>query len=261
MIKFTWYGTASVLLDLDGEKILFDPFFRMNSKLEQPKLEEFCDVDYIFNTHPHFDHLCDLPKILKNTKAKFYGTPTAYLRLETQGVDVEKKVEILCPHEHIQTKNADIFIHRTRHVKNDVFLILRTAFRIIFKFKFKKALQILSAHHKFLMGGDIVAYEVRAKDKTILIFGSAGFDENANLPENVDVLIWPFQGRSNISSYSQKIISRIKPKLVILDHFDNAFPPITNNIKTQKFVNKMKSKQKLKVIVPKYKRTINLSDD
>ena len=63
MIKFTWLGTATIKFDIDGEKTLFDPFFRMNDKLEKPELKEFCEVDYIFNTHPHLDHACDLPLI------------------------------------------------------------------------------------------------------------------------------------------------------------------------------------------------------
>lgn len=42
---------ATILIDVGGEKLLFGPFFRMNKKLECPKLEEFCDVDFIFNTH------------------------------------------------------------------------------------------------------------------------------------------------------------------------------------------------------------------
>ncbi len=259
MINFTWFGTATVLLEINGEKLLFDPFFRMNDKLKKPDIKEFSEVDCIFNTHPHFDHLCDIPEILKISKAQFYGTPTAYLRLETQGVDVEKRVEILCPHDYIKTKNAEIFVHRTKHVKNDVWLVLRTAFRILFKFQFKKALKILKTHKQFLMGGDIVAFEIKTEGKTILIFGSAGFDERAKLPREVDYLVWPFQGRSNMEKYSKKIVMSLNPKVVILDHFDNAFPPITNTIKTTKFTKMMKKECKnMKIITPKYKKTITL---
>lgn len=38
MINLTWFGTATILIDVDGEKLLFDPFFRMNDKLERPEL-------------------------------------------------------------------------------------------------------------------------------------------------------------------------------------------------------------------------------
>lgn len=29
MIKIIWYGTATILLQVDEEKLLFDPFFRL----------------------------------------------------------------------------------------------------------------------------------------------------------------------------------------------------------------------------------------
>ncbi len=253
MIGVTWFGTASVLIEVGGEKILFDPFFRMNKKLEKTDMDVFVNVDYIFNTHPHFDHLRDLPAILAKTDAKFYGTPTAYLRLETQGVDVDKKVEILCPHEEVKTAKTEILTHRTFHVRNDVGIILKTAARILFLWEFGRAFRILKEHNNFRMGGDILAYEIRAEDKTILLFGSAGFDERAKLPKEVDILIWPYQGRLNMLKYSLPIIEAINPKTVVLDHFDDAFPPITGKVDVEKFVGVMRQKHpEIRVIVPKY---------
>ena len=56
------------------------------------------------------------------------------------------------------------------------------------------------------------------------------------IPKKVDVLVWPFQGRTNITKYSLPIIEKIKPKTIILDHFDDAFPPVTTHINTEKFL-------------------------
>ncbi len=259
MSSLTWYGTATILLDVNGEKLLFDPFWRMNKKLEQPNLQVFTDVDYIFNTHPHFDHLKDVPTILKNSNAKLYGTPTAYLRLETQGVDVDNKVEILCPHDQVVTKNAVVNVHRTFHVKNDVGIVLLTAGRILGKFQIHKAINILATHHHFHMDGDIVAFEVNFDGKKILIFGSAGFDERAKIPQNVDILVWPYQGRTGMAKYSLPIIEKIKPKKIVLDHFDNAFPPITSAVDTNKFVELMKEKHpEIEIVVPKFAQKIEI---
>ncbi len=259
MIKFTWFGTASVLIEIDGEKLLFDPFFRMNEKLEQPDLDVFCNVDYIFNTHPHFDHLCDVPQILENSNAKLYGTATAYLRLETQGVDVENKVEILCPHESLKTSHAEIFAHRSKHIKNNLAIVLITVLRGLSRFDIAKAVKILKKHKNFLMSGDIVAFEVKTQGKTILLFGSAGIDQSVNLPKDVDVLVWPYQGRTNMAKYSLPIIEKINPKVIVLDHFDDSFPPITGKVNTNKFVEFMKKKHpEIKVIVPKYAKSFKL---
>lgn len=259
MIKLTWFGTATIILEVDGEKLLFDPFFRRNKKLEQPKIDEFCNVDYIFNTHPHFDHLCDMPKILEKTEAQFYGCPVAYNRLKAQCVDVDNKVNKIYVNDTIFTKNSQIKVHSSKHITNDFGIILKTALQTVFKFKIHKAVEILSLHNDFRMGGEIVAFEIDADNKKLLLFGSAGLDEKANLPKDVDVLIWPYQGRSNMAKYSLPIIEKISPKLVVLDHFDDAFPPITGKVNISKFVKIMKKKHpEIGVIVPEYKKSIEL---
>lgn len=261
MIKLTWFGTATILMEIDGEKLLFDPFFRMNKNLEQPKLEEFCDADFIFNTHSHFDHLCDLPMILKNSKAKLYSPSPAYDRLKLQGVDVENKVVVMKEHETLTTKNAKIKTYPSAHIKNNLSIVTLVALEVLFTFKIHKAYKLLQLHHQYLMGGKIYAYEIEHKGKKILLFGSAGIDKKVDLPSDVDVLIWPFQGRTGMSRYSLPIIERIKPKVVILDHFDDAFPPITGHVNTDKFVKIMRKKHpEIKVIVPQFRKPINLEN-
>ena len=109
------------------------------------------------------------------------------------------------------------------------------------------------------MKGEIVAYEVNAEGKKIFLMGSAGNMKNYNYPKDIDVLVWPFQGRSNITRYSMKIVEKIAPKMVILDHFDNAYPPITNHIKTDKFIRIMQKKHpEIKVIEPEFNKIINI---
>ena len=259
IIELTWFGTATILLNIDGEKLLFDPFFRRNKKLEQPDIKEFTHVDYIFNTHSHFDHLCDVPEILVRSSAKIYGSSTAYLRLKKQKVNVAKRAVVLHYNETRNLKKCSLKVYQSQHVRNDIGIILLTALKILFTFQIHKAWKLLRMHHKYLMGGSVMAFEVKANGKTILIFGSAGVDKNVKLPSGVDVLVWPFQGRSNMTKYSLPIIEKINPKVVILDHFDNVFPPVTGNVNTSKFVKVMAKKHPdIKVIVPKYKDTFKL---
>jgi L-ascorbate metabolism protein UlaG (beta-lactamase superfamily) len=258
-MKLTWYGTATIILDIEGEKLLFDPFFRLNKRLESTQIDTLSNVDFIFNTHPHFDHLCDVPKILQQTSAKIYGSRTMLKRLEEKGVDTLEKVELLDYGNSMQTRQAKVISHRSQHVKNDIPIILKTLARIIFKCQIKQARYILGIHNNFRMGGDIAAFEVQTQGKKVLIFGSAGIDEGSDLPKDVDVLVWPFQGRTGMTRYSMPIIERINPKIVILDHFDDAFPPITGRVFTKRFVKVMKKRHpKTKVIVPKYGETIEL---
>ena len=258
MIKIKWYGTASIMIDIDGEKLLFDPFFRWNKKLEKPSLEEFCNVDIMLNTHPHLDHTCDLPKILASTDAVLFAPPQTIECMKKYGVD-EEKMMVIHPSEQIKTPNTLIKIHESKHVKFDFWLILKTVFRVIFTFQFKDAIKLLKLNRKFKMKNQIYAYEILADNKKIFLMGSAGKMKNYKYPTDIDILVLPFQGRSNMARYSLSIIEKIKPKTIILDHFDNAYPPITKHIDTSKFIKLMKDKHpEITVIEPRYSEGIDI---
>ena len=64
-MKLTWYGTATVGLD-DGEtRLLFDPFVRMNRRLETTPVEGFAGFDAVLVTHGHLDHIYSIPDLMR----------------------------------------------------------------------------------------------------------------------------------------------------------------------------------------------------
>lgn len=73
MIKYTYYGHASFLLDDGTSKVLTDPFLTGNPLAAIQADEAECD--YILLTHAHGDHLGDAPAIAKRTGAMVLGIP------------------------------------------------------------------------------------------------------------------------------------------------------------------------------------------
>lgn len=73
MIKYTYYGHASFLLDDGTSKVLADPFLTGNPLAAIKASEVECD--YILLTHAHSDHLGDAPAIAKRTGAMILGIP------------------------------------------------------------------------------------------------------------------------------------------------------------------------------------------
>ena len=73
MIKYTYYGHASFLLDDGMSKVLTDPFLTGNPLAAIKASEVECD--YILLTHAHGDHLGDAPAIAKRTGAMILGVP------------------------------------------------------------------------------------------------------------------------------------------------------------------------------------------
>lgn len=67
MTKLTWYGHATLGLEIEGRHVLIDPFFSGN-----PSASVTADkvaADYILITHGHGDHVGDTVAIAKRTGA------------------------------------------------------------------------------------------------------------------------------------------------------------------------------------------------
>lgn len=56
------------MIDIEGEKILFDPFFRMNDKLEKPELKETKNSSIIVHKSKHikFDFIQTTKSLLSS---------------------------------------------------------------------------------------------------------------------------------------------------------------------------------------------------
>ena len=65
MITITWFGTASILIEACGQKLLFDPFVELNGGSNPNTLEDFEGVSDICVTHGHLDHLFFVPELVE----------------------------------------------------------------------------------------------------------------------------------------------------------------------------------------------------
>jgi L-ascorbate metabolism protein UlaG (beta-lactamase superfamily) len=66
-VTVTWYGHSTLGLDIDGTKVLVDPYFSDNPACTTSA--EDVDADYILLTHGHGDHVGDTMSIAKRTNA------------------------------------------------------------------------------------------------------------------------------------------------------------------------------------------------
>ncbi|RFM28914.1 metal-dependent hydrolase [Deminuibacter soli] len=85
-MKLTFYGHATMAIELKGKKILFDPFFSGNPLAEGIDINDIA-ADYIFVTHGHGDHTSDLVAIAKHTGATVVAAIEITDWLQTQGVE------------------------------------------------------------------------------------------------------------------------------------------------------------------------------
>ncbi|WP_289659877.1 metal-dependent hydrolase [Flavobacterium panacagri] len=67
-MKITYYGHASLAIEVGGKNIIVDPFITGNPKASGIDINSL-KADYILVTHAHGDHVLDVETIAKNTNA------------------------------------------------------------------------------------------------------------------------------------------------------------------------------------------------
>jgi L-ascorbate metabolism protein UlaG (beta-lactamase superfamily) len=83
-VTFTWYGHAAIGLDIDGVKILVDPFLTGNPKATVSP--EQMKPDFILVSHGHNDHLGDTVSIARRTGAPVISNFEIATWLGNQGI-------------------------------------------------------------------------------------------------------------------------------------------------------------------------------
>jgi L-ascorbate metabolism protein UlaG (beta-lactamase superfamily) len=61
-----WLGHAATEININGKKIVIDPFIK-NNPSAAVKIDYIYDTDIIIVTHDHYDHLGDTVEIMKNS--------------------------------------------------------------------------------------------------------------------------------------------------------------------------------------------------
>lgn len=124
---------------------------------------------------------------------------------------------------------------------------------------FRNALFLAWAHPRFPEKGETAAYQIEAEGKRILLLGSMELDPDTVYPENADLLILPYQGKENMAEAAMEIVERLKPARILLDHFDDAFPPVSEEVDTRPFKKAMDERHpEIKVVKPKAGKPVTL---
>jgi L-ascorbate metabolism protein UlaG (beta-lactamase superfamily) len=249
-IKLTWYGTASLSLETGTTRILIDPFLTLRGSEHRTSVTDF-ETDMILLTHGHVDHISSIPEIMsRNEESVVFCTETPAATLEKKGVPGER---IMCIQPGISFAWGDIRVHilKGRHIRFDRKLVRHTLInlrmvRYVYNVPFLLRQNRICQEH-----GETVAYLLEAGGRTILILGSLGLDEQEVYPAEPDLLVLPYQGATNLIPPALVVIDRIRPRAVMLDHFDDAFPPVSASIDTKSLFQVLNEKYPdMKIIKP-----------
>ena len=255
-MKITWYGTATIGIDDGKTKLLFDPFVRMNKRIETTPIEGFVGFDAVFVTHGHFDHIYSIPDLVEKDKTvPIYCTETPKKTLMGEGVP-ENRIKFIAPDDEIKIGDYTIRPRRFRHIVFDPLYILTVVPQCIAMFP--RLLWQAYMNRKMPEGGEIVAYEIETQGKKIFLTGSFREHPDEVYPDDIDLLILANGGSVFVPEKTKEFIDRYVPKKILVDHFDNAFPPVTRTLSVERLKRMVKKNHpQIDFIVPEICKSID----
>ena len=235
-MELTWWGTAGFRIKTGQEVILLDPYLSRNSQA-QPKQyltpQGIQEGDTIFISHGHFDHLLDIPALVKKTGAKVYCSKDVARTLLEKGTQAGKIHEVSADGFKTESHGVEAEAFFSEHVIFDRALLAKTLWRT--KWQIFRHLKLFNEYP----AGQVLSWRFKVEDQIIHFFGSGGSpaDEMEKLAsKKTDILLVPLQGHSDICNIALEYVHVMQPTVVIPHHQDDFYPPISQAVDISSFV-------------------------
>ncbi len=264
-INFTWLGCAAYILDLDGTRLLFDPFFYRNDKARpilKTKREDIKDISAVFISHGHFDHATDGAWFAENLDIPVYCCDKTKLNminfaegkiLKRYSHPISEKgknnIKVIKFSDKIKiNEQVEVEVVKSRHIKFDKETIEMGLNPIGASEKEIRLMMKLGTGFRL---GKVFAFYVSFNGIKILSYGSLFHKYTDILKKyvNCDIFIIPIAGNSkeNCVIKGGQMVDILKPKLIIPTHWDAFYFPLksTDTGPFQKYVEKKHPETKI----------------
>ncbi len=245
-MKITWFGTASIAVEGENGRILFDPFLPLDKSDVHTDESSFRGYESILITHGHVDHISSIPCIFSGQN--IYCTKTPLSTLKKDGIP-EECLHLVKPGDTFTAEGFEINVLQGKHIRFDRRLIRRTLLSREFLTMRNNRRHLEREIIHCRENHETVCFLIKAEGKKIFVMGSMALSD-IEYPQGPDLLILPYQGKSDLLEPALETVARLKPLCVLTDHFDNTFPPFSGN--TNPYELKEALDGILPVIVPEH---------
>lgn len=84
-MRFTYYGHSCFMAEVNGKKLLFDPFITPNELAKDININDI-EADYILLSHGHSDHIMDAEAIARSTGATIIANYEVAMWFAAKGI-------------------------------------------------------------------------------------------------------------------------------------------------------------------------------
>lgn len=223
--KIQYHGVAGISINLKGELILIDPWFKINEEIAK-SIGKVNKKIYIYISHGHFDHFEYVHQIVKNLHNKY-------------------KIKIILPgnvyrrHRKIKRDNVDIIIpelpsedklgyHKFKAIKGEHVVKESKLKYYLPKLKKLRACREALKHLFIYPGKEMINYVFKIQPDGITIghIGSANITPNlVEYMKDLDIL---FLAKANHISTDIYHIEELSPRICVPIHHINGHELGTN---------------------------------
>lgn len=228
-LSIRWLGTAGFALSCEGFDLLIDPYLTrasLRTLLRPPPLRPDEDLlralvpraSAILVGHTHFDHALDVPPLAAMHGCRVHGSRSLVHLMGLHGLGhLAALAELRKP---IEIGPFEVTFVPSAHSKLGLGLGVPAGG------------ELTCDHLDRLRGdryrcGDVFGLHVRVAGVSFYHVGSANLIE-AEIPfREVDVLLAGIGGRFFTRDYAPRLLRALSPRLVVPQHFDDLFAPVT----------------------------------
>lgn len=234
-LKVTWFGTTCVLVS-DGEtSLFFDPFItrpsiwdfitfkgfdsdKENLTKWLPKVESD-KIKAVFVSHTHYDHVLDLPEILKRTKARAYGSFSVQNLVEGAGLKKSRAIRTNEGGLHSVGKFT-VKVLKGSHPPHFMGYMFMSG-------RIEKPLKLPASGYSFKKDEEFAFY-IQHPEGNILFHpsGNTSLTPIKASALKADLVLLGIAKRDSTEGLLNKVVAPTEAKTVIPLHYDNFFKPL-----------------------------------
>jgi L-ascorbate metabolism protein UlaG (beta-lactamase superfamily) len=231
MVTIRWTGTAGVEFSKGDKIVLIDPFLSRPGKFEsffghpEPKpglIDRYLEklpgrISAIIAGHTHFDHVLDIPELVKHLDCPVIGSASLEALMTLHGKP--GMVTVCKGGERIELPGGVAVI------------MLRSRHGLVFFGKVPYTGDIdpenrLPMRARDYRVGDVFMPKLEMGGVVFMHAGSANFIESEVEGHRCDVLFMGVPGWKKIPEYCSRLPEILQPQIIIPFHYDDFFSPL-----------------------------------